>query len=311
LGDGNYIIDPSNVTTINGLTYTPKSNIHMHPYGDFLSHFGPALASAAFLGADALGALPGESAAVTAPLAASEPVVGTPLASTPVQIFGTVSQGGGVPIFGTVSGTGAGGLGAEIGGAGLAGAASTGSSLLDDILGGARKVLGLGSGSGLLSDIGDIAKAALGKDPLSKLLSLGGAYEALKYAQGLPPVDTSRLESIYNDATNNEMPYVNSLVDKVIGPTSQGYGNLVQGLGRRGVLGSSFANQQINNYDTDTARALGDVASSGLQSSLGLRENIASMINNLNLTNRQLKTDLVGRALGAAGMGLRSPAATS
>lgn len=322
LGDGNYLIDPNNVTTVNGLTYTPKSNIHMHPYGDFLSHFGPALASAAFLSAAGLGALPGASSgglvggasggelaggagggaslatgATTFPLSI-DPVIGLPLGSGGGLVGGASG--------GEASGLAGGASGGDVAGAVGGGTLSAGSSLLDNILGGAKNILGLGSSSGLLGSLGSGIGDLLGSSSLGNLLGVGGALAALNYANNIPGENTDNLQAIYNDATNNEMPYVNSLVDQVIGPTSQGYGNLVQGLGKRGVLGSSFANQQINNYNTDTAQKLSDIASSGLQSSLGLRGTLAGLINNVNLTNQKLKTDLIGRALGAAGMGLRS-----
>jgi hypothetical protein len=355
---GGSVINPNNIVTINGLTYTPRSNLNIPQGGDFLSKFGPALASAAFLSAAGLGALPGASSgglaggasggelaggagggaslatgATTFPLAADSVTplgLGTSgglfdaLASNP-QAADLLSMGSGVSgsdltgmaLFGenpTAADLLSIGSGlspeqvAQLGSGGLPEvAASTGGSLLDNILGAAKKVLGLGDATSTASGL--FGKNGLfSSSNLDKLASLGTALSAIKYANAIPDVDTSRLESVYNDATNNETPYVNSLVDQVIGPTSQGYGNLVQGLGRRGVLGSSFANQQINNYNTDTARTLGDIASSGLQSSLSLRGNLASMINNLNLTNQQLKTGLIGRGLGAIGMGLTSPA---
>lgn len=59
---GGSVINPNDILTQNGLTYTPRSNLNIPQGGDFLSKFGPALAAAAVLGPAEMGALGGAGA---------------------------------------------------------------------------------------------------------------------------------------------------------------------------------------------------------------------------------------------------------
>jgi hypothetical protein len=72
-----------------------------------------------------------------------------------------------------------------------------------------------------------------------------------------------------------------SLTDPYNEQTAQGYGALTQSLGQRGVMGSSFGDQALTNYNLDRSRGLADVMGKG----------------QMNMADTQLKQQAVNNAL--------------
>lgn len=133
LGAHGGILDPNNVITVNGLTYTPKSNLITGQGGDFLSKFGPALAMAGFGGLDLAGVLPGSGliGGATGGELAGGAVGGGGLSgsagtSALTEFLGGAGGGGSLAGAGTAAGAGAlGGATAATGGTGLSGLLGT------------------------------------------------------------------------------------------------------------------------------------------------------------------------------------------
>lgn len=103
---GGTVLNPNNVTTIGGLTYTPRSNLNIPQGGDFLSKFGPALATAALLGPTEFGALGGTEGLVGG--ASSE--LGAAGGATGGEISGGGLIGGGASEFAPIGGAAGSGI---------------------------------------------------------------------------------------------------------------------------------------------------------------------------------------------------------
>lgn len=143
-------------------------------------------------------------------------------------------------------------------------------------------------------DSGGTAGALLGLG-----LSAGPGIAALNYATNLPGSDTSRLESSYASIDPNALALPYDI------QTGQGRERLTSSLTDRGVMGSSFGNQDLASYDT--LRGLG--RSNLLTSGASTQAQIAKMISDAQIASQKNKTDLYGRALLALSGGL-TPAKT-
>lgn len=144
-------------------------------------------------------------------------------------------------------------------------------------------------------DGGAFGKGGLfGGDFLSRSLALAPSLAAINYAKNQDPFDISRLESAYDQVDPQ------SLTREYDINTGLGRRDLKSSLDRRGVMGSSFANQDLYNYNT--SRDLG--RSSLLTSGASTQANIASQILNAEVKERELKNNLYGRALLALSGGL-------
>lgn len=148
---------------------------------------------------------------------------------------------------------------------------------------------------------------ALGLDPdgilgsgLNLLGSTGPALAAINYARNLGGPDTSLLESAYNRISPESLALPYDI------QTGKGREALTSSLTSRGIMGSSFANQDLSSFDT--LRELG--RQNLLTQGVGQQADIASRI----LTAKELanknKLDLYGRSLLALSGGL-SPAKNS
>lgn len=143
--------------------------------------------------------------------------------------------------------------------------------------------------------------------------SYGPGAAALAYAQNQsnaisPNLDISKLTDLYNQAGTNQGGYVDSIVNPYKQQVQQGLGDLTQSIGQRGLGGSSFGNQALTNYNTDTGRQLSDITSGAMNNSIGLRTGIANNIlgAQANDYQRQLallkdNRNLYARALGLFG----------
>jgi hypothetical protein len=152
------------------------------------------------------------------------------------------------------------------------------------LLSGAGDLLsGLGSGLGsLVGGGGDLASKAAASLPI---------LAAINYAKNQGPFDTSRFESTYNEFQPESLAY------EYDQNTARGRDALTSSLSQRGVMGSSFGNNDITNFQT--SRDLG--RRSLVNQGLAARANIAAPILDAEIKGRALKNDLYGRSLLALG----------
>lgn len=158
---------------------------------------------------------------------------------------------------------------------------NAGKSLLGSILGGET------NGGGLGNLFGGLNADSLLKTGFSAAPFLG----AIAYAQNQDPFDTSQLQSLYNQYNPQAQANQYDL------NTGIGRNQLTSNLARRGVLGSSFGNMDIANYDT--SRELG--RQSLINQGVGVSGGLASTILDAQIKQQQQKNDLYGRALYGLG----------
>ena len=156
----------------------------------------------------------------------------------------------------------------------------------------AKTLLGGGGGEG--GGLNLFGEGGLFDSGGANLLALAPSLAAINYAKNQSPFDTSRLESAY-DSINPE-----SLTREFDINTGIGRRDLTSSLDRRGVMGSSFANQDMVNFNT--SRDLG--RSSLLTSGAKTQADIGSQILNADIKEREIKNALYGRALMALSGGL-------
>lgn len=156
-------------------------------------------------------------------------------------------------------------------------------NILKSIPGAGQFLNGLGgqsAGRGILDTIkNDPLQAAFNATPFLLAMS-----EANRQSNDLNGV----LNSINGEA------YTRSVLNPYDRDTGIGRQNLQSDLGLRGVAGSSFGYQALDNYDYNRALGRGDLANRGLMSSAQLAGNLINQRN----TNRNL---LLGAGLNASG----------
>lgn len=140
---------------------------------------------------------------------------------------------------------------------------------------------GLFGGGGLFGNGGFVDRAAASAPVLA----------AINYARNQDPFDTSRLTSIYDQFNPSALAYDYDL------NTGRGRDALTTSLQNRGVLGSSFGNMDITNFNT--TRELG--RNSLINQGLGQKAQIATNILDADVKARQLKNQLYGSSLLALG----------
>lgn len=161
-----------------------------------------------------------------------------------------------------------------------------------------------GGGSGDGGGASDLSRLLFGNRGLSNLfgdrgllgtgLAMAPGIAAINYAKNQDPFDTSRLESVYSSIDPNALALPYDMA------TARGRGQLTSSLTDRGVMGSSFANQDMSSYDT--LRDLG--RSNLLTSGAGQQASVANMIMQAQVKERELKNNLYGRALLALSGGI-------
>jgi hypothetical protein len=129
---------------------------------------------------------------------------------------------------------------------------------------------------------------------LGSAVSSAPILAAINYARNQNPFDTSRLESLYSKFSPEAQAFQYDT------NTGLGREQLASNLSRRGVSGSSFGDQSLTNYNT--FRDLG--RSSLINQGIGTQAGIAGQILGADVSERQMKNDLYGRALLALSGGL-------
>jgi hypothetical protein len=196
-----------------------------------------------------------------------------------------------------LGGTGASGLGLD---ASLAtGSLAPGffaSEGLGSVLGGAATGVGTGSllsGAGsLLGGIGDLWGGIKEYLPSGNTAAaLAPIIAAIAYAKNQGPFDTSRLTSTYDQFEPDALAY------EFDQNTNAGRNALTSSLTNRGVMGSSFGNMDLTNFQT--TRDLG--RRSLVNQGLAVRGGLANNILEAQVKERQLKNQLYGTSLLALG----------
>lgn len=139
-----------------------------------------------------------------------------------------------------------------------------------------------GGGTGLFGN---------GGGGLDTALALTPALAAIAYARNQGPLDTSRLTSSYDQFDPNALAY------QYDQNTGLGRRGLESSLQRRGVMGSSFGNQDLTNFGA--TRDLG--RQSLISAGMAQRAGIANDIFKADATDRALKNQLYGSALYSIG----------
>lgn len=171
---------------------------------------------------------------------------------------------------------------AAAGGAALGGTAGA-------TLGGAASAAGAGS---LLSGLGDVLKGAKEYLPSGNTAAaLAPIIAAIAYAKNQGPFDTSRLTSTYDQFEPDALAY------EFDQNTNAGRNALTSSLTNRGVMGSSFGNMDLTNFQT--TRDLG--RRSLVNQGLAVRGGLANNILEAQVKERQLKNQLYGTSLLALG----------
>jgi hypothetical protein len=194
----------------------------------------------------------------------------------------------------TVGGAGAGAAGGLP--SWLGPAASAGSRLLGGGAGGAMQGGG-GGGNPIMNFL-------TGQGGGPSLPGLAPGVAALQYARQQTPVDTSQLQSVFNQAGANAPLFVQAAQDPLKQAQAGGYGDILNSQAQRGIRGSSFGDQSIANYMTDTNRGIADAGTNAAQAALGLQGQLGGQISNLNALSQQMKNNLYGRAFSSLGQGL-------
>ena len=141
--------------------------------------------------------------------------------------------------------------------------------------------LNLGGNGGIFGG-GSIFDTALATAPI---------LAAINYAKNQGPFDTSRLTSTYDQFQPSALAF------EYDQNTARGREALTSSLTNRGVMGSSFGNMDMTNFNT--TRDLG--RQSLLNQGFAARGDIAAKILDAQVKERALKNDLYGRSLLALG----------
>lgn len=145
---------------------------------------------------------------------------------------------------------------------------------------------GLGGGAGLGSLLGGGTSGGG-----NSLLAMAPILAAIQYARNQSPFDTSRLTGLADKYSPDAMAYQ---YDR---NTEDQRRSLTSSLADRQVMGSSFGNMDISNFNTNRELGRGALIS---QASLGGAD-IANKILQAHIQQQQQKNQLYGSALGAVG----------
>lgn len=163
-------------------------------------------------------------------------------------------------------------------------------------VGGAATGLGAGSlmsgAGGVLEGLGDLWGGVRDFLPSADTAAaVAPIIAAIAYARNQGPFDTSRLTSTYDQFEPDALAY------EYDQNTAAGRNALTSSLTNRGVMGSSFGNMDLTNFQTSRDLGRRSLVNQGLASRGGL----ASSILDAQVKERQLKNQLYGTSLLALG----------
>jgi hypothetical protein len=167
--------------------------------------------------------------------------------------------------------------------------ASEGLGGLTPAISGAASAIGTSS---LLGGVGDLLGGLKNYLPSGNTAAaLAPIIAAIAYAKNQGPFDTSRLTSTYDQFEPDALAY------EFDQNTNAGRNALTSSLTNRGVMGSSFGNMDLTNFQT--TRDLG--RRSLVNQGLAVRGGLANNILEAQVKERQLKNQLYGTSLLALG----------
>lgn len=167
-----------------------------------------------------------------------------------------------------------------------------------------KAALGLGGGGA--------AGASRGGSILDQITGnpLGSAFNALPFGLALMQANSQKndiapyiqnLNNLASQYGGNQQSYLNALTDPYDQSTGVNRQRLMESLNQRGVAGSSFGDQAINNFDYTAglgrADLLGKGIAQGAQTGAGINTQAINAINARNLSSNAL----IGAGLNASG----------
>ena len=159
-------------------------------------------------------------------------------------------------------------------------------------LSGVASSLGLGNlASGLGDLLGGVKSLLPSGGGYDTALAMGPILAAINYAKNQGGFDTSRLESTYDQFQPEALAY------EYDQNTARGRDALTSSLTSRNVMGSSFGNMDLTNFQTTRDLGRRSLVNQGLAARGGLANNILEA----KIKERGLKNDLYGRSLLALG----------
>lgn len=163
---------------------------------------------------------------------------------------------------------------------------SGGSSLLNSILGIAPSLAALAYANNMGGVDTSQLQSALGlsQKPLSPVDTSALQNVIASAKNPLAPIDTSALSGVIGQLAGNQNAVVKAATDPVQQNIAAGYGDLMQSLAKRGVMGSSFGNTDIANFLGTTGTTLGNVGASAAEQALGLQGQLSGQLANLGLS---------------------------
>ncbi|UOF80949.1 hypothetical protein [Caudoviricetes sp.] len=150
---------------------------------------------------------------------------------------------------------------------------------------------------GIIPQLADLLAGSSGTSGglLGAGMSALPSYLAYNYANNLPQPNIGAYTDLYNKAGDTS-----GLLGTYDLNTGTGRSQLQNSLSSRGVLGSSFGDQALTNYNTQRDLGRGSLGYQGI----GTQLNALNGGNTTLLAQNKIKTDLLGRALGGAGNAL-------
>lgn len=192
------------------------------------------------------------------------------------------------------------------GGSGVLGGAAAGAGMSSAALNGLRAAL---QGAGLLGGASGVSRGGSILDQITGN-PLGSAFNALPFGLALMQANSQKndiapyiqnLNNLAQQYSGNQSSYLQSLTDPYDQLTGVNRQKLLESLNQRGVAGSSFGDQAINNFDYTAglgrADLLGKGIAQGAQTGAGINTQAINAINARNLSSNAL----IGAGLNASG----------
>lgn len=166
-------------------------------------------------------------------------------------------------------------------------------ALVQRLLGGGRSAAAGGTGGGAGGGMG------LGDMAFNSAPFLLAAYMANQQRNDINPY-IDRLNSLNDRFAGNESPYIKSLTDPYDMSTAQQRGSLTMGLGNRGVLGSSFGDNALDNFGYMRDVGRGNLTAQAINQSVGAQSQLTDQaIKGVNVRNANTNA-LLGAGLNAS-----------
>ena len=165
-------------------------------------------------------------------------------------------------------------------------------------------VLGATGATGSKPSLGSSVMNQITKDPLQAAFNATPFLLALQQANsqgGDLKATLDKIQGLADGVSGNSSALTTAVLNPYDQSTATGLGNLTQSLGSRGVLGSSFGDMSLDNYNYTRDMGRGDLLAKTKLASTGLEADLLSKVlsgQNAANTNKNL---LLGAGLSASG----------